>query len=158
MRVLKRGRIQLPHHVRSLVVGEVSAAAADALLERFGAFGALEQFGVVVGFEDGARRARQCLLRGHRHHAHVRADEERRPTVINQVSHGIRRIVRHGERRHGEVADAERLGRLEDTPAILHTGDGRNGIRRVAVGVEDDVRVLLVEGLDARAMIASKKP
>ena len=107
----------------------------------------------MVRLEHGARCLRKRVLHRQRRHAHVRPDEQGRGRVGEEVADGVGGVMRDGEARHLDLADGERLGRLEHAPAVLHASQRGDGVGRVAVRVERHLRMALVEGGDALAVV-----
>ena len=107
----------------------------------------------MVRLEDGARGAREGVPHAEGGRTHVRAHEQRTLPVVEQVAHGIGGVVRNRERRHGEIAHGERLRRLEHAPAVVHAREDRDGVRGVAVRVERNLRMPVVESGGSLAVV-----
>ena len=99
---------------RGLFVGEVPAAAEDALLERPRAVGTQERLPVVVEFEHERFAAREAAADGGRRFAQVRREAESDAGRRTQDEpDGIGRVVRDFERLDLEFAERERFARRE---------------------------------------------
>src|SRR5687768_17076793 len=95
----------------------MAVAAADALLDAPGTLRVrLKQMGVVVRLDEERVRAAQAIADEIGDEAHVAEHAEARFLVLDHETHGVYRIVRHGEALDAHVMELERGAGLHELP------------------------------------------
>ena len=140
--------------VRGGVVGEMAVAAEDALLDAPRALGVvLEQFEVVVGFEDkgvGGADAFEDELGGV---PQVGQEADVSGRRMEKKSNRIVGVVRHAEGVHGQVADLEGGAGGEEAEVQARGGLGLDDFLGEAVAVDGNL-VLGAEDGEALDVVA----
>jgi len=136
-----------------VLVREVADAAADALLHLRRIIARQQPPGAVVGFQHDGMGTGQAAPDHVRDVAEVRGKAELGPVAAHNVVYGVARVVRDAETGYLEVADGNRVARLE----YLDCARGGDSGRQAGAGLfREEYRRAEAAGQDAqpRHMVA----
>ena len=135
-------------------VGQVSLAAANALLERPGPRGFAQEVLIVVGLNDDGLASLELFPDKRRAHTQVGNDPNAGVGGLEAESDGFVRIVRDGEWFDGNVADFERCARLENAGGnLMRLGLPPDSVQRAGIGIDRNTMPFL-EDPEAGHMVA----
>jgi len=124
-------------------IGEMAVARHDALLDGpWTAAVLLEQFFVVIGLDNHGRGGAQALVDELGGEPEIGAKPEARAAMMQHVADRVRRIVRHGEGLHHDIADREIRARLEEAKilAALLAAGSPQGIRGEGIAINGGLK------------------